>query len=258
MSEAAQVIEGEVHARKGKAVAKLKAEAPAPLQEGAALIQVIERVALNPAADIDKLERLLAMQERVMAQRAKAAYTSALAEMQTELPVIAERGKIEIGKGNKAQTYALWEDINEAIKPVLAKHGFALSFRTGRDADKITVTGILSHRDGHSEDTTMHLPIDTSGSKNAVQAVGSSTAYGKRYTAAALLNLTSRGEDDDGKRAGAAVVSEEQITQIRSLIVDTNSDIGRFCAYFKVAKLEDLPAAAFDRAVAALQKKART
>ena len=48
----------------------------------------------------------------------------------------------------------------------------------------------------------MELPVDTTGSKNAVQAVGSSTAYGKRYVMEALLNLTSRGQDDDGKRGG--------------------------------------------------------
>jgi hypothetical protein len=240
-----------------KAVAK-KEDAPvsAPVQEGAALIQMIERVALNPNADIDKLERLLNMQERVMGQRAKAAYTAALAEMQPDLPVIKERGGIKDRHGNVQSTYALWEDINEAIKPVLAKHGFALSFRTGRQDDRIIVTGILSHRDGHSEETTMQLPIDGSGSKNAVQSVGSSTSYGKRYTASALLNLTSRGEDDDGKKGGASSpISDEQVSQLLSLIVDTNSDIPRFCAYFKVEKIEDLPADKFDRAIAALNAK---
>jgi len=47
----------------------------------------------------------------------------------------------------------------------------------------------------------MTLPLDNSGSKNAVQAVGSSVSYGKRYVMAALLNITTRGEDDDGNAA---------------------------------------------------------
>jgi len=167
-----------------------------------AIIQMIERVALNPAVDIDKMERLLLMQERVLDRNAKAAFTAALAVMQPELPVIVERGGIKNNAGKVTSTYAYWEDINEAIKPVLARHGFALAFRTGREADQIVVTGILSHREGHSEETSLGLPIDGSGSKNAVQAVGSSTSYGKRYTAGALLNLTSRGEDDDGQSGG--------------------------------------------------------
>jgi hypothetical protein len=162
-----------------QAVTRVEPEVPA-ISETAAIVQMIERAAMNPAVDIDKMERLLEMQERVMARRAKAAYIDALAAAQSELPIIVERGE---GHGNIR--YALWEDINEAIKPILAKHGFALSFKTGWDGDKISVTGVLAHREGHSEETTMLLPSDTSGSKNAVQAVGSSTSYGKRYTAQA-------------------------------------------------------------------------
>lgn len=187
---------------------------PVPASESAAIIQVIERAAMNPNVDIDKMERLLQMQERIMERNARSAYAADLSRMQEHLPVIAENGRIVVrDKVTKeiiqSTGYALWEDINEAIKPVLSSHGFALSFKTGLAADgKITVTGILSHRDGHSEETTMILPHDSTGSKNAVQAVGSSTSYGKRYTACALLNITSRGEDDDG--ASAAKTPDEE------------------------------------------------
>lgn len=166
------------------------------VSESAAIIQVIERAAMNPNVDIDKMERLLEMQERILSRNAKAAYAAAFARMQPDLPEIPERGK-----GHNSVSYALWEDINDLIKPVISKHGFGISFQTGREGPNITVTAILTHCEGHSEQTTMVLPVDTSGSKNAVQAVGSSTSYGKRYTASALLNLTSRGEDDDGKSA---------------------------------------------------------
>ena len=173
------------------------------LPETTTIIQVIERAALNPNVDIDKMERLLMMQERIMERNARMAYTTALATMQPLLPVIGERGGIENKAGDVQSTYALWEDINDAIRPFLSEYGFALSFRTGQAEDgRIRVTGVLSHREGHQEETTITLPHDSSGSKNAVQAVGSSTSYGKRYTAMALLNLTSRGEDDDGTAGG--------------------------------------------------------
>ena len=171
--------------------------------EAGSLMEVISRAASDPNTDVDKLERLLSMYERITERSAKAAYTSALAEMQPRLPVINERGRIVIKeKGTEnvisSSGYALWEDINEAIGPILHEFGFALSFRTGMaDDGKVTVTGVLSHRDGHEESTTINLPHDSTGSKNAVQAVGSSTSYGKRYTTQALLNLTSRGEDND-------------------------------------------------------------
>lgn len=163
------------------------------------LLSVIERAARDPNVDIDKMEKLLAMSERVHARNAEAAYADALAALQPSLPVISERGKILNRQSTVQSTYARWEDINEAIRPHLAEHGFSLAFRTGRaDNGDVVVTGVMKHRAGHKEETTLQLPIDASGSKNAVQAIGSSTSYGKRYTAFALLNITTKGEDDDG------------------------------------------------------------
>lgn len=228
----------------------------APISDTAAIIQVIERAALNPNVDIDKMERLLQMQERIMERQAKAEYDADFALMQQELPVITERGGIKDRNGNVQSKYALWEDINEAIKPILAKHGFGISFRPHTGDGKISVTGVLSHRGGHREEATMELPIDTSGSKNAVQAVGSSTSYGKRYTASALLNLTSRGEDDDGKAAGARqTITEEQAIYLRELIEAVGADERRFCAHGKVERLEDIRADQFDAAVRLLNSK---
>lgn len=188
------------------AVAKVEAPESAIANYSASLIDVIAQAARDPSVDIDKMERLIAMQERVQGREAQTSYYAALAEMQPNLPIIDERGGIKGRDGQVQSTYALWEDVNEAIRPTLAEHGFSLSFRVARAEGEIIVTGILAHRMGHREETTLTLPTDTSGSKNAVQAVGSSTSYGKRYTAFALLNITTTGEDDDGNKAGAKIV----------------------------------------------------
>lgn len=184
--------------------------------ESAAIIQVIERAAMNPDVDVDKMERLYAMHERAMERQARAAFASALAEVQPKLPVIDERGGIKDRAGKVQSTYAKWEDIADAIRPVLHDHGFALSFRVVT-TPKVAVTGVLMHRDGHREETTMELPVDGSGSKNDVQAVGSSFSYGKRYTAIALLNITSRAaqdRDDDGRGAGLSREAQAAVSDI--------------------------------------------
>lgn len=180
------------------------------------LLPMIERAARDPNVDVDKMERLMAMMERVEARHSEAAFYADLSEMQDALPSIGERGNAA-GR----YTYALWEDINAAIKPVLKRYGFAISFRTDF-TDGIAVTGVLSHKSGHKIETTIKLPSDASGNKNAVQAVASSVSYGKRYTASALLNLTSHGEDDDGFAADgkrndeAFAVRDEWLEAIRS------------------------------------------
>lgn len=221
-----------------------------------AIVSMIERAALDPRVDMDKMERLLAMQERIFDRNARMAYAAALATMQPLMPVITERGGIKNSAGAVQSRYALWEDINDAIKPILAAHGFALSFRTGTTAEgKITVTGILSHREGHQEETTISLPHDSSGSKNAVQAVGSSTSYGKRYTATALLNITSRGEDDDGKAAPNDWIDSDQVDELVALMDDVGADRTRFMNFLKIDTFAHLPKRRFREAIDALEAK---
>jgi hypothetical protein len=232
-----------------------------PVAESTAILQVIERAATNPAVDIDKMERLLQMQERVIARNAEAAYNSAFAEMQEELPEITERGEIKVN-GQTRSKYALFEDINDAVKPVLKKHGFAMSFRTHIADNAVTVTGILMHKAGHREETTISLPADNSGSKNSVQAIGSSIQYGKRYAMCALINITSRGEDDDGMRAGAAQrITENQAADLKALAEEVGADVPAFLKYLSrngkvtIENIEGIPAAMYADAVAALNAK---
>lgn len=253
-----------------QAVTRHEQQAPAPLtqmSEAGAILAVIEKIALVPNLDVVKVEKMMELYERIKDRAAKAAFAAAFAEMQSELPVIDRKGKIEVrekdatgkrtGALQQSTAYALWEDINEAIKPVLKAHGFGISFRTGQAPDgRITVTGILWHREGHQEETTMVLQHDATGSKNAVQAVGSSTSYGKRYTACALLNITSRGEDDDGKAGGAKLITEEQAEKIKGLSANLDSDAMQgFLAYMGAESIETIPAEKYDNAIYALGLK---
>jgi hypothetical protein len=240
---------------------QVPAEAPSEI---IAFVQMIERAARDPNCDVDKMERLLAMQERVIERTAKAAYQAALVKMKPKLPVIDRKGRIVIrDKATKEITqstgYALWEDIDEKITPILAEHGFALTFRAGVAQDgKITVTGVLSHENGHSEETTITLPHDSSGSKNAVQAVGSSTAYGKRYTATLLLNIRTKGEDDDGGKGGApAVLNDEQVDTIQKLVLESGANVAGFLNFFMAESISDIQASKYKEAVALLEQKKR-
>ncbi len=228
-----------------------KAEEQTPATTSASIISVIERAALNPDVDIDKMERLLEMQERIIARDAEAAFNVALAEMQPNLPAIEQKGK-----AHQNVKYAKWEDIQKEITPVLAQYGFALSFKTDVHDTNIIVTAILRHRGGHSDQTSLPLPSDTSGSKNNVQAVGSSVSYGKRYTATALLNLNVAGEDDDGNLAGAGeLITAEQAAKIQTRLEDTNSNIPAFLKALKIGSVENMPELKHGRADAMLTKK---
>lgn len=163
------------------------------------LVSMIERVAIDPNADLSKLERMLEMKEKIDAQSAKAAFDAAFSKASAEFPEIPLNGE---NKHQKTK-YALLKDILSGVRPILSKHGLALSFSTEVDKDFVTVTAELSHEGGHSKRNSIPLPRDTGAGRNAVQAVGSSQTYGQRYTAQAILGL-SLGEDteDDGNASG--------------------------------------------------------
>lgn len=242
----------------GELVALKPARLPsAAASEAAALISLIERLATDPNVDVERVERMYAMYERAAARNARAAYDEALAQMQHELPTIAKKGAIKHGDKLIAK-YALWEDIVPAVMPVLGQHGFSLTFRITGDDRTMTITGILAHREGHREETTITLPHDTGPGRNAVQARGSSTSYGKRYVAGALLNLVSAEErDDDGNAAQApATVTPEQIAKIEAELKKTGGNVDKFCAHYKVETIADLPAAKYAGALAAIARSA--
>lgn len=169
-------------------------------------IQLIERLASNPDVDVAKIERIIDMQERILRFNAEAAFNEAFATMQPEIPVILEH---EDGDGGK-WTYAPIEDIVEPLRPILARHGFSLSHNTVfPDAKTVKVIGILTHRAGHSRQSEFQSAADQTGSKNAVQSLGSTNAYGRRYTTKDLLCIVTRKEDDDGRSSDKHLKPED-------------------------------------------------
>lgn len=165
------------------------------------IMAVISRAAADPSCDIDKMERLLQMHERMQAKTAEQEFNSAMAEMQCNIPTVFE-GAVNLHTGN---SYATLDHITHTLKPIMQQYGFAITFKVENAEKVIKVTGILMHRGGHREETTLSLPVDIGKGRNDVQAVGSSTTYGKRYVMCALLNITT-GEtrDDDGQGAGGS------------------------------------------------------
>lgn len=178
-------------------VALVPTDEPNALTEPPRVVSMFERLVADPNVDVEKLERLMAMQERALAYTAKTEYYAAFAQMQGELPTVEEKGTSHNGK------FATHEDIVEAVRPVLQRHGFMLSFRTEFPTPaSIKVTAVLAHKGGHAEHTEFISGADTSGSKNAIQALGSAQSYAQRYTTRALLNIASREHDDNGATAG--------------------------------------------------------
>lgn len=227
---------------------------PAAVSEAAAIFSMIERVAAQPDVPVERVEQLFKLYTQMDAERARRSYHAAFAAMQPALPAVARKGSAH---NNKA--YARFEDIMGAVMPVLAEHEFGLSFRVSEQPGKVVVRAILSHAGGHSEHTEFAYPFDASGNKNAIQAIGSATQYGKRYTASALLGIATKDDkDDDGNAAGAGeTISEDQYKELAALIQETKTDLAKFLALGSLESLSDMPRREFEKAKGLLIAKKR-
>lgn len=154
-----------------------------------------QRVALDPTIDVERLEKIIEMERNSERYAAEKSFSLAMAEMQPKLPAVEKTGD---NKHLKSK-YAKLEDIQKAVKPLLAEHGFAVRWTSETIDARIHVTCIITHRDGHSERDTLPLPVLTQNGTNALQQHGVTMSYGKRYTLCNVLGIQLGGEDSDGE-----------------------------------------------------------
>ena len=196
---------------------------------------------LPPGTSADQIERLIEAFGKIKADRARRAYDAAMIQMQPTLPIIAERGKTE------KHTYALFEDLIETVRPILSRHGFALTHHVEASGNKVRVVAILAHIGGHREETSLVLPFDTSDGKSEIHAEASAVSYGRRITSVSILGIVSRGEDDDAKRASGSqdveMISAAQKVEVLQLLADTGGDLPALLAMWKLSSLDDVTAA---------------
>jgi ERF superfamily len=223
------------------------------------IIAVIERAALNPDIDVEKMERLLAMQERIMARNAEVAFNASMRAAQEEMPKVLRNRRND----QTSSKYADLEQVNEAIVPVYTKHGFSLSFGTGTSTldGHILITCLVSHVEGYTRPYQCDMPLDMTGlkgnqNKTATHAHGSTMSYGRRYLTLLIFNITLTNEDTDGNKQGETI-SEEQLMDLKALAEEVGANKEQFLKYFSIGALADLPATKYKDAITALEKKRR-
>jgi hypothetical protein len=233
-----------------------KAEPQNTLPAAVTPMEMLDR-ALSSGAAPETLEKLMNLQERWEKSEARKAFDAAMSAAKAEMPVIFKNREVDF-TSQKGRTNYRHEDlagIARVVDPILTKHGLSYRYRTTSEPNApVTVTIIVSHRLGHSEETTLSAGRDETGNKNSIQAIGSTVTYLQRYTLKAALGLAAS-SDDDAKTADLEPVSTEQIAAIQSLIVEVGADIPKFVKYMKVERIEEIPAKDFDRAIAALEGK---
>ncbi len=228
------------------------------VQADSGMVSMIERMASNPDVDVDKLERIMAMQEKMLDRESEQEYTRAMVRVQASLTGIT-RDK------HNPQTHSMFvslEAMKKAVVPAYTKEGFALSYGEGDSGkpDIIRITCKVMHESGHSELFFYDNPVDDKGIKGNVNKTpthgkSSAVTYAERYILKLIFNLTIQDEDDDGNAAGhmPEPITEEQSMKIHALITDNDLPMDKFMQHlksgYKIESIDDIPAEHYKRVI---------
>ena len=215
--------------------------------------------ALEGGAEPSIVEKMMDMAERWNAMQARQAFDAAMADAKARLPIIRKNRRVNFeSKRTNTRTDYTHEDLAEIVKtidPVLTEYGLSYRWRTTQEGARVTVTCIVAHRDGHSEENSLSASPDDSGNKNSIQQVGSTITYLQRYTLKAALGLAAS-EDDDAQAAGGVDrINADQYRELVNLIDKAGADEGAVRSYANVEAFEDLTVSGWSRVIALLEQK---
>lgn len=202
----------------------------------------------------EDLQKILDVAERWEANEARKAFDAAMAKFKKDPPVIRKDRTVSYsGTSYKHATHA---EVTEKIGEALASVGIFHRFEMDEVDGQIKVTCVLTHEAGHHVQSSMLAAPDTSGSKNSIQAKGSTITYLQRYTLQAATGLSARDmPDDDGRSAEEELVSFDEALAIEALIEEVGADRQKFMKWLGVSAISEIPARHYSTAIKALEKK---
>jgi hypothetical protein len=134
---------------------------------------------------------------------------------------ITKRGQIVYKTGSIVK-FVKYEDIADAVKPILRKHGLSASYsyRYETVPPKAVCIMNLMHANGYSQNfDSVPMPmIDTSGGKSDIQGSGSVMSYGIRYVTRAAFDIVAEDEDTDGNPKTFTPITADQASEIEQFV----------------------------------------
>jgi len=212
---------------------------------------LIIELARDPKFDAEKLRVMYDMDKEDKARYAKESFDAAIIQFQNDVPRILKTAKSNNGK------YAKLDNIMAVIRPHMQANGLLVRFKTGRVGDCTSVTCILSHTGGHSEESYWEGSIPSNNATNDAKTSGMAITYGQRYTLLPMLGIVAEDDNDANQVPVISFVSDEQIKELEQLLIDSGSSAIDLCKFYKIESIKSLTTADFENTKATLGAKIR-
>jgi hypothetical protein len=224
----------------------------APAQD---LASLLSRFLSDETLTPDKAEIILRMRRELVDEERRESWHEAFSALQAVLPQIPKNGIVKLKTGQ--YNFARYEHMMAALQPLLAEHGFSVSFTVLPATNGLITVRCELMRNGWSKySDSAPLPPDTGPGRNSAQAAGSSTTYGKRYALTNALNLVWCGADDDALSV-IDLITDEQVRKLENLLDKTMADQEAFLTYAGVQELHEIRACDYKRLEDKINKVAK-
>lgn len=226
--------------------------------------------------NVEMYREAVALMKEMDTFAARKAFNNALADAKAKLPILKKNRLVSFENKAGDTTRYRHEDLAEVVRtvvPILSEFGLSHRYRlSNKPGQPISVTCIISHRDGYCEENELSAAADPSGGKNAIQAVKSTVTYLERITLIASLGLAAA-EDDDGRTSEAPAeaepeaaytppagsITQDQADQLRDALLEKGASSKAFLQWVRttnptVDRIEAIPAVLFGACVDAIGK----
>ena len=161
-------------------------------------VQILIAQAIDKGVPVETMEKLLSMRQQLKTEWAREQYHAALSAFQAEQPII-KKTKIVLNKDGKTERYryAPIDSIISQLKSLIEKHGFNYKIDAGIEGRTVQATCVVTHKDGHSEQSSFAVPIDPDAYMNEAQKYAAALTFAKRYAFCDALGVLTGDVDDD-------------------------------------------------------------
>jgi hypothetical protein len=181
------------------------------------------RYALESGADLDRLEKLMDLQQRHEANEARKAFADDMARFKANPPEIFKDKHVSFktDKGRTEYDHATIGNVTQSIVAALAQHGFSHRWDLEQKDGQVIVECVITHRMGHSQSTRLQASPDASGGKNGIQSIVSAKTYLERHTLLAATGLATKDQvDDDGAGSLDTTLADNWIAKVKAAPTD--------------------------------------
>lgn len=229
---------------------------PQPLSQQASFFEAIERLAANPAVDVEKMKQIMEMQEHVLDRNAEQAFNAAMTQAQNKIGLVVASSKNQ-QTGSK---YADLKTILLAVKPIYTDEGFSLMFYEGetQKENHIRVCVDIMHKQGCTKKRHADMAVQTTGiagkaMMTQIHGEGSAFSYGRRYLTCLVFNVPT-GDDDGNAAGGVQYINDKQLSSIVDMINSKGVNKALFLKHMGAKSTATIQSKDFNRAIDVLKR----